>query len=104
MSNEMIANGVTEKLAAWLIAQSYEDMPDAVKAKAVEVVFDSVGAMTACSTLPEVKAIVELMNEQGSRGDCTIIGHAGSTSVINAAMCNGGMAHGNEGEPVHATS
>ena len=104
MSNEMIANGVTEKLAAWLVSQSYEDMPDAVKAKAVEVVFDSVGAMTACSTLPEVKAIVELMNEQGSRGDCTIIGHAGSTSVINAAMCNGGMAHGNEVDPVHATS
>ena len=100
----MIANGVTEKLAAWLVSQSYEDMPDAVKAKAVEVVFDSVGAMTACSTLPEVKAIVELMNEQGSRGDCTIIGHAGSTSVINAAMCNGGMAHGNEVDPVHATS
>jgi 2-methylcitrate dehydratase PrpD len=104
MSNEMIANGVTEKLAAWLVAHRWEQMPEAAKAKAVEVVFDSVGAMTACSTLPEVKAIVGLMNEQGAHGDCTIIGHKGSTSVINAAMCNGGMAHGNEVDPVHATS
>jgi 2-methylcitrate dehydratase PrpD len=104
MSNEIIANGVTEKLAAWLVAHRYAQMPDAVKAKAVEVVFDSVGAMTACSTLPEVKAIVELMNEQGSKGDCTIIGHPGGASVISAAMCNGGMAHGDEVDPVHATS
>ena len=104
MADEILKNGVTEKLAAWLVSHRYEQMPDAVKAKAVEVVFDSVGAMTACSTLPEVKSIVELMGEQGGKGDCTIIGHSGATSVINAAMCNGGMAHGNEVDPVHATS
>ena len=104
MADEILKNGVTEKLAAWLTSHRYEQMPDAVKAKAVEVVFDSVGAMTACSTLPEVKAIVELMGEQGGKGDCTIIGYSGATSVINAAMCNGGMAHGNEVDPVHSTS
>jgi 2-methylcitrate dehydratase PrpD len=95
---------VTEQLAAWLCGHRYEELPAAVCAKAVDVIHDSVGAMTACSTLPEVRAIVELMNEQGARGDCTIIGHAGATSLINAAMCNGGMAHGNEVDPVHATS
>ncbi len=104
MSNEIIRNGVTEKLATWLCGHRYEQIPAAVRARTVEVIFDSVGAMTACSTLPEVKAIVELMNAQGSSGDCTVIGNPGSTSVINAAMCNGGMAHGNEVDPVHATS
>lgn len=104
MADDMKVNGVTEKLAAWLCRHRYEELPAAVRAKAVEVVFDSVGAMTACSTLPEVRAIVELMGAEGARGDCTIIGHAGASSVINAAMCNGGMAHGNEVDPVHATS
>ncbi len=104
MSDQMIADGVTAKLAAWLVAHRWEQMPEVAQAKALDVVFDSVGAMTACSTLPEVTAIVELMNAQGARGDCTVIGHKGSTAVINAAMCNGGMAHGNEVDPVHATS
>jgi 2-methylcitrate dehydratase PrpD len=104
MADEILKNGVTEKLAAWLVNHRYEQLPAAVKAKGVEVIFDSVGAMTACSTLPEVKAIVALMNEQGGSGDCTIIGHPGAASVISAAMCNGGMAHGNEVDPVHATS
>ena len=69
MADEILKNGVTEKLAAWLTTHRYDQLPDAVKAKGVEVIFDSVGAMTACSTLPEVKAIVALMNEQGARGD-----------------------------------
>ena len=58
--------GSAAALAALSGAQA-ADLP--VKAKAVEVVFDSVGAMTACSTLPEVKSIVELMGEQGGKGD-----------------------------------
>ena len=104
MADEILKNGVTEKLATWLCSHRYEDMPAAVQAKAVDVVFDSVGAMAACSTLPEVKAIVELVDEQGARGDCTIIGNSCTSSAINAAMCNGGMAHGNEVDPVHSTS
>lgn len=95
---------VTERLANWLCTHRYDELPEAVRAKAVEVVFDSVGAMTACSTLPEVQAIVELMDAEGARADCTIIGHACASSVINAAMCNGAMAHGNEVDPVHSTS
>ena len=45
-----------------------------------------------------------MLEQQGGRGDCTIIGHANATSLINAAMANGGMAHGDEVDPVHSTS
>ena len=55
--------------------------------------------MTACSILPEVKAIVAVLEEQGAKQECTIIGHSVVTSVINAAMANGGMAHGDEVDP-----
>ncbi len=95
---------VTEALARWLCEQSYEQLPAEVTQKSVDVIFDSVGGMIACSQLPEVKAIVELLDQQGGRPDCTIIGHRLATSVVNAAMANGGMAHGDEVDPVHSTS
>src|SRR4051812_43219648 len=95
---------VTEQLASWLCGHSYDQLPVPVRAKATEVIFDSVGAMAACSILPEVKAIVALLKQQGGKEDCTVIGHPLVTSVINAAMANGGMAHGNEVDPVHTTS
>jgi 2-methylcitrate dehydratase PrpD len=95
---------VTERLARWLCGHGYDQLPAAVRSKATEVIFDSVGAMAACSMLPEVKAIVALLEQQGGKAECTVIGHPLVTSVVNAAMANGGMAHGNEVDPVHATS
>ena len=95
---------VTERLASWLCGHGYDQLPLAVRTKATEVIFDSVGAMAACSILPEVKAIVALLEQQGGREECTVIGHPLVTSVVNAAMANGGMAHGDEVDPVHTTS
>jgi 2-methylcitrate dehydratase PrpD len=95
---------VTRDLAEWVHNQKFEDLPAPVVEKAVDVVYDSVGGMLACAALPEVKAVVELVDQQGSRPECTIIGHAVQASVVNAAMANGGMAHGNEVDPVHTTS
>ena len=78
--------------------------PEEVRRKALDVVFDSVGAMLACSQLPEVVAIVKFLRQMGGEPQCTMIGHAGLTSVVNAAMANGGMAHGDEADPVHLKS
>lgn len=95
---------ITETLAEWLVSQRWEDLPAAVRGKASDVVFDSVGAMIACSWLPEVGAIVAFLRRMGGTAECTMIGHEGLTSVINAAMANGGMAHGDEADPVHLKS
>lgn len=96
--------GVTETLCEWLCAQRWAALPREVQDKAVDVVFDSVGAMIACSQLPEVIAIVKVLRQMGGEAQCTMIGHVGLTSVVNAAMANGGMAHGDEADPVHLTS
>ena len=95
---------ITETLAQWLCAQRWQDLPPNVQQKALDVVFDSVGAMIACSQLPEVIAIVKFQQRMGGSKECTMIGHAGLTSVVNAAMANGSMAHGNESDPVHLKS
>jgi 2-methylcitrate dehydratase PrpD len=95
---------ITETLADWLCSRRWADLPQDVRAKAVDVVFDSVGAMIACSQLPEVLALVRLIERMGGKAECTMIGHAGATSVINAALANGGMSHGDEADPVHLKS
>jgi 2-methylcitrate dehydratase PrpD len=97
-------NMITAALADWLVKQRRQPLPDAVMHKASDVVFDSIGAMIACSQLPEVAAIVKFVQRMGGAAECTMIGHAGLTSVVSAAMANGGMAHGDEVDPVHLKS
>jgi 2-methylcitrate dehydratase PrpD len=99
-----VPDTVTEKLAEWLCSVRYEQLPAAVRKKTVEVVFDSLGCMIACSQLPEVRAIVELVEAISDRQDCSIINHNIRSSVIGAAMAHGGMAHGDEVDPVHLSS
>jgi 2-methylcitrate dehydratase PrpD len=96
--------GMTEALADWLCSHRWEDIPDGVRHKAVDVVYDSVGAMIACSQLPEVQAIVRFLRKMGGTAECSIIGCTDRASPVNAAMANGGMAHGDEVDPVHLTS
>jgi 2-methylcitrate dehydratase PrpD len=95
---------ITETLADWLSTQTWASLPPPVQAKATAVVFDSVGAMIACSQLPEVLALARLVERMGGKPECTMIGHRGQTSVINAALVNGGMSHGDEADPVHLKS
>ena len=100
MSTEL----VTERLAEWLCSVRYDELPLEVRRKTLDVIFDSVGCMVACSALPEVKAVVEFVEEMSDRQECAIVGHNLRSSVVGAAMANGGMAHGDEVDPVHLSS
>ncbi|HEV8519473.1 MAG TPA: MmgE/PrpD family protein [Burkholderiales bacterium] len=95
---------ITASLAQWLCSAQYEHLPAQVREITTDVIYDAVGGMVACSTLPEVKAIVELIDAHGGRQDCSIVGHRAKNSVINAAMANGGAARGGEVDAVHLTS
>ena len=95
---------VTERIAQWICASRYDDLPAVVREKTIDVLYDSVGCMLACSTLREVKAIVEFIEDLGGQHGCTIIGLRATTSVVNAAMAHGGMAHGDEVDPVQLAS
>lgn len=100
----MACEPLTERLAGWTTGTAYEDLPDVVRSKALDVVYDSIGGMVACAELPEVAAIVGLIEEQGGRPECSVIGRSERTSVVSAAMAHGAMAHGDEVDPVHTTS
>ena len=49
---------VTEGFSRWLCEQTYERLPSEVREKTIDVVYDTVGCMVACSKLIEVEAIV----------------------------------------------
>lgn len=100
----MSENTVTAELTEWLCSVRYEQFPLAVRSKTLDVVFDSLGCMVACSGLPEVAAIVQLNQDMSDRPECAIVGHKVRSSVIGAAMANGAMAHGDEVDPVHLSS
>jgi len=100
----MTGRTVTGTFAEWSSTGRYEDFSADAQRKAVNVVFDSIGAMTACSVLPEVKAIVQFLARVGGAGQCSIIGHSLITTVVSAATANGAMAHGDEVDPVHLKS
>src|SRR5258706_5106528 len=99
-----MSENITAGLAQWLCSARYEHLPAQVREITTDVIYDAVGGMVACSTLPEVKAIVELIDEEGGRQDCSIVGHRAKNSVINAAMANGGAARGGEVDAVHLSS
>ena len=99
-----MAEPVTERLAQWLCDQRFENLPAEVREKSVDVVFDAVACAVACSQLPEVRAIVELVESIGGEPQCSLIAHRAKNSVVHAAMVNGGMARGGEADAVHMTS
>jgi 2-methylcitrate dehydratase PrpD len=99
-----MGRALTDKLCEWLCSVHYDELPGKVRSKAIDVVFDSVGGMAACSALPEVRIIVEFLHELGGKPDCTIVGHKARSTVVSAAMANGAMAHGDEVDPIHLTS
>jgi 2-methylcitrate dehydratase PrpD len=96
--------GITDALAEWLSVQRPQSLPAAVVDKATDVVVDALGAMIACSQLPEVLAIVRFLMRMGGKSECSVIGHPVLTSAVHAAMANGAMAHGDEVDPVHLKS
>ena len=95
---------VTKQIAEWMHATRYEDLPPVVRAKTVDVIYDSVGCMVACTTLDEVKTIVAFIADQGGKEECSILGEKVKSTAVNAAMAHGGMAHGDEIDPVHLAS
>src|SRR2546429_4007337 len=83
---DMSKAAVTETLAQWMRDTRYDDLPSAVKEKTVDVIYDSVGCMVACSKLSEIKTVVDFVEAQGGEPECSIIGSAKRVPAVNAAM------------------
>ena len=89
-------SGPTGELCRWAAATSYEDLPEAVRREAVTLLYDQVGCMIASARLPACQPVVDLVQQIGGSGGCTIVGHPLRTSLLYAALANGTIGHGDE--------
>ncbi len=77
----------------------HQDLPAEVREETLTLLYDQVGCMIASATLPSCQPVVDLVVKLGGPEECTIVGHPVRTSVLNAALANGAIGHGDEVDP-----
>jgi len=76
-------------LAAHLAAARFEDLPEAVVARAKEVLFDSIGAIAAGAQEEEMRRLSDLATAQEAGGRVPVIGAFRRAAPQTAAFLNG---------------
>ena len=89
-------NGPTARLCQWAGETKYQNIPENVRREAVTLLYDQLGGMVASATLPSCRPVADLAARLGGAGECSIVGLPLRTSVTNAALANGAIAHGDE--------
>ena len=89
-------SGPTSKLCQWVCNTTYENIPEGVRRETVTLLYDQLGGMIASAPLPSCRPVADLAADLGGAGQCSIIGLPLRTSVTNATLANGTIAHGDE--------
>ena len=89
-------NGPTAQLCRWAGDTKYPDIPEGVRRETVTLLYDQLGGMIASAPLPSCRPVADLAAQLGGAGQCSIVGLPLRTSVTNAALANGTIAHGDE--------
>jgi 2-methylcitrate dehydratase PrpD len=84
---------VAEKVADKIAHTRYEDLPTEAIHWAKVAILDTVGVTVAGSAEPLSKIVKEILNEEGGRPECTVLGLGTKTSALNAAWANGVLSH-----------
>ncbi len=95
---------VSEEAARWLAGLAWEDIPGEVVESVKLQILDLIGVMLAARSdrlVLDVRA--GLLENDAGRG-ASVLGHAGETSLANAAMVNGVMAAVFEFDDTHVES
>ncbi len=92
----MSPSNATKTFVDWIHSTRCPDIPADVRRTTVLAIYDDTAANLACSLLPLAHTIVHYADLIGGRPDCTIVGFPDRTSVLNAALVNGTIGHGNE--------
>ncbi|MCH8744165.1 MAG: MmgE/PrpD family protein [Chloroflexi bacterium] len=90
------ANGPTAQICQWVGGTRYEDIPEEVRRETVTLLYDQLGGMIASAPLPSCRPVADLAARLGGAGQCSIVGLPLRTTITNAALANGSIAHGDE--------
>lgn len=85
--------GTTQRLAAFVAAARFEDLPGPAVAMAKLCLLDAVGCALYGSTRPIGRIMQDTVDELGGRPVSSVLGTTLRTNAVHAAMANGTMAH-----------
>ncbi len=85
---------MAEVFAQNIVATRYKDLPAQTVEVTKQSILDTLGvSMAGGGTVPEVRAIVELVTEGGGKPESTIWGFGQKVPAMMAAFVNGAMTH-----------
>ena len=92
---------VTETLARYGLDVSYKSLPKEVVHQAKRCFLDLLGVALRGSRQPLAKILLKTVQELGGKPQATVLGVGVKTSVTNAALVNGAMAHALDYDDTH---
>ena len=84
---------VSESLARWVGALSFDRLPPEVVRMARRCLLDTTGCALQGSTTPEARLLRQVRDDIGGAGPCTVWGMTGGAAPQAAALLNGTHAH-----------
>ncbi len=98
------AVNTTDKLVSFVQQASYRDMPREVIHQAKRCFLDLIGVALGGARQPVVQILIKTLSETGGKPQATVLAHGLKTSLLNAALINGAMAHALDFDDTHIGS
>jgi 2-methylcitrate dehydratase PrpD len=92
------------ELSAYMAAARSRELPDAVTEQTKHHVVDTFAAMVSGSELPPGRAAIQFARSYGGETIATVVASNVVCGPIEAALCNGLLAHSDETDDSHAPS
>ena len=94
----------TAKLVSFVQETSYRDFSREVIHQAKRCFLDLIGVALGGARQPVVQILIKTLRETGGRPQATVLAHGFETSLLNAALINGTMAHALDFDDTHIGS
>ena len=99
-----VANDLTGRLAAYMVASRDRVLPDSVLQDARHRILDSVAAVVSGSALRPGVMATKFIPTQGGTPEASVLASDIRTTAINAALANGMLAHADESDDFEPTT
>jgi 2-methylcitrate dehydratase PrpD len=100
----VVARGATRKLAEFVAAMKYTDLPTQVVEHTKLLALDAIGCCLYGSTLPWTRRLIEVIREEGGAERSSVIGAGFRTSPSQAVLANSTAGHAFECDDMHKAS
>ncbi len=94
----------TRELSAYIAEALNRPLPKAVAERASHHILDTIASMVSGSRLPPGRAAIGYVGKLGGTRQSSVAGSRIVTSIVNAALANGMLAHADETDDSHAPS